>query len=105
GSDLVRQLLGKAPAGEPGERIFRRRGRGLVQLAGELQAAVGTETEPRLQGCTAAPTLRCDPRSTGVAELLAGDQLGAPRRAPHAIRVRRPTRQVNGDGERWSWQR
>src|SRR5207244_2259338 len=90
GPDLVRQLLRQASPGEPRERIFRRRGRRVVQL-GELQAAVGAEAEVRLERRAAAPTLRRDARSTGVAELLAGDQLGATRRAPHAIGVRRPT--------------
>ena len=66
-----------------------------MQLGGELQSAVGTEAELGLDTRVAAPALRRDPRSTGVAELLADDQLGATRRAPHGIGVCRPTRQVN----------
>src|SRR5205807_6354200 len=86
GADLVREGLGDL-LGEPLDRIVGGRGRGIVHaLRGEIAPTVGAEAELRGQARAAARAHERGARSTGVAESLAGNQLGRAARAAHTRR-------------------
>ena len=92
--DRLRRRTGPSAREDASERIARGRWEIVVVLGRELQPAVGTEAEARLDRGAAPPATRAHAGPARMTELLPGNEIDAARDAAHSSALRWRSAQV-----------